>query len=76
MALRLRPFFLLGLLGEDFLGLCPHLFVALELLYERLVMVVVEFEVLVDFRVAEVIFLREELHCRLESYVQFFYCFA
>ena len=76
VALGLGPLLLLWLFGEYLLGLCAHFLVALELLFQRLVMVVVELEVLVDLRVTKVEFLREELHCRLESYVQFFNCFA
>ncbi len=74
--LWLRRFLLLlRMFLEQLLRLGAYLLVFLELIAERLILLVVQFETQVGSHLTQVTLLFQELHCRLESYVQFADCF-
>ena len=68
--LRLR-FTLLLFFGEELLGLALHLRILAELLGKRFVLGVVNLEARFSLHFAQFALLLQEIHCRLESYVQF-----
>ena len=67
----LRTLLLLRFLQLKFFSLRPHLLVLLELTHESLILLIVEFEARLRFHFAQFTSFLKELHCRLESYVQF-----
>ena len=69
-------FLLFRLLLEKLCSVLLHLLVILEGTDERMVLLVAQLEVQVALHLAQLRFLLQELHCRLESYVQFSNCFV
>ena len=67
---------LFRLLLEKFSCIILHLFIVLKGSDKGIILLITEFEVQVTLNFPQLLFLLQELHCRLKSYIQFANCFV
>ena len=56
---------------EQFFSLAAHFGILLELVDQRIILLIVEFEARFGLHLSQVVLLFKEFNCRLKSYVQF-----